>query len=93
VRTIDWSSAGPRLVGAGILVFCLVFWAATYLLDGKGAVEPLFVTTGGALLGIGQAAQALGELRQLRPASAESRDGGGIDDPVRRRAARACLLA
>jgi hypothetical protein len=68
VRTIDWSSAGPRLVGAGILVFCLVFWAATYLLDGKGAVEPLFVTTGGALLGIGQAAQALGELRQPPPA-------------------------
>jgi hypothetical protein len=30
-------------------------------------VEPLFVTTGGALLGIGQAAQALGELRQPPP--------------------------
>jgi hypothetical protein len=50
-----------------MLLFCLSFWAITYLADGKGAVEPLFVTTGGALLGIGQAAQALGELRHPPP--------------------------
>jgi hypothetical protein len=67
VRKVDWLSEAPRLVGAGMLLFCLAFWAITFLLDGKGAVEPLFVTTGGALLGIGQAAQALGELRQPPP--------------------------
>jgi hypothetical protein len=50
-----------------MLVFCVLFWAITFMVDGKGAVEPLFVTTGGALLGIGQAAQALGELRQPPP--------------------------
>lgn len=58
---IDWGSAGPKLLGAGILVFCLVFWAFT------NRVEPLFVTTGGALLAIGQGAQALGELRTAPP--------------------------
>lgn len=70
MRRIDWTSAGPRLLGALMLVFCLAFWAIT------DRVEPLFVTTGGGLLAIGQASQALGELR--RPT-----DVPDVDDPPR----------
>lgn len=54
---MDWGRSGPKLVGAGMLIFCLIFWALT------NRVEPLFVTTGGALLGIGLGADALAELR------------------------------
>jgi hypothetical protein len=55
---VDWASAGPRLLGAGIIVFCVIFWAFT------DRVEPLFVTTGGTLLAIGQGTEALIELRR-----------------------------
>jgi hypothetical protein len=61
VPPIEWSSAGPRLLGALILVFCVVFWAFT------NRVEPLFVTTGGGLLALGQGVQALAELKQPPP--------------------------
>lgn len=59
---VDWASAGPRLLGALILLFCVVFWAFT------DRVEPLFVTTGGGLLALGQGVQALAELKQPPPA-------------------------
>lgn len=61
MRSDDWASVAPEVIGGVILIFCLLFWAVT------NRVEPLFVTTGGALLGIGQATEALGELRRPTP--------------------------
>jgi hypothetical protein len=58
-RRIDWSSDGPKFLGAALIVAAFVFWMLT------NRVEPLFVTTGGGLVAIGQGAQALGELRRM----------------------------
>jgi hypothetical protein len=58
-RRIDWSSDGPKFLGAALIVAAFVFWMIT------GRVEPLFVTTGGGLVAIGQGAQALEELRKM----------------------------
>lgn len=53
----DWSEWFPKLMGGSILMFTVVFWAFT------NRVEPLFVTTGGGLLAIGQVAKARGEIK------------------------------
>jgi hypothetical protein len=58
-RRIDWSSDGPKFLGAALIVAAFVFWMIT------NRVEPLFVTTGGGLVAIGQGAQALEELRKM----------------------------
>ena len=57
---VDWQEWFPKLLGGVTLLACLIFWMLT------DRVEPLFVTTGGGLIAIGQGAKALGELR--RPA-------------------------
>lgn len=57
---VDWQEWFPKLLGAFLLLVCLIFWMVT------DRIEPLFVTTGGGLIAIGQGAKALGELR--RPA-------------------------
>jgi hypothetical protein len=54
----EWLAVVPQILGVAILVFCVVFWAVT------NRVEPLFVTTGGGLLALGQGAKALEELRK-----------------------------
>jgi hypothetical protein len=58
---MDWSEWFPKLLGGAILVFAVIFWAFT------DRVEPLFVTTGGTLLAIGQGARALTELKKPVP--------------------------
>lgn len=62
--TSEWAGAASRWVGIVGLMLCFLFWAVTYLLTGKGAVEPLFVTTFGGLLAVGAGATALDTLRQ-----------------------------
>jgi hypothetical protein len=61
VTGVDWASAGPKLLGAAILIFSVVFWAFTE------RVEPLFVTTGGGLVGSGYIIDGLLELRRPPP--------------------------
>lgn len=63
----EWLAFGPQLVGIGGLLFCLVFWAVTFIVTGKGAVEPLFVTTFGGLLTAGLGAEAVVTLKQPPP--------------------------
>jgi hypothetical protein len=58
LATIDWGEWFPKILGGLMLIFTVIFWAFT------DRVEPLFVTTGGGLLAIGQGAKALGELRR-----------------------------
>jgi hypothetical protein len=58
---INWGTAGPKLLGAGILIFSVVFWAFT------GRVEALFVTTGGGLVGSGYVLDGLMQLRHPPP--------------------------
>lgn len=58
-RTVDWSSDGPKLFGGLLVVAAFITWLFT------GRVEPLFVTTGGGLVAVGQGAQALAELKKL----------------------------
>ena len=74
-RGFDWRSDGPQVVGAAMLVFCLAFWALT------DRVEPLFVTTGGGLLGLGLGAEALAELRRPPdPPRVEAAETAGEDE-------------
>lgn len=60
----EWLALAPQAVGLFGLIFCLVFWAVTFLATGHGAAEPLFVTSFGGLLAAGQGAQAIAELKQ-----------------------------
>jgi hypothetical protein len=56
----EWSAAALRLFGMVGLLACFVVWVVTP----DHIVEPLFVTAFGALLAVGQGADALGELRR-----------------------------
>lgn len=54
---IDWSEWFPKLLAAAIMLFTVVFWAFT------NRVEPLFVTTAGGLLAIGQVGKARAQIK------------------------------
>ena len=53
----EWAAALPRWLGIMGLIACFLVWLLT------GRVEPLFVTTFGGLLAVGQGADALATLR------------------------------
>lgn len=72
LANVNWGSAGPKLLGAAILVFSVVFWAVT------DRVEPLFVTTGGGLVGSGYVLDGLLALRQPPPGPPPSPRGGPL---------------
>ena len=57
-RAVDWQEWFPKLLGGITLLACLIFWMMT------DRVEPLFVTTGGGLIALGQGARAITELRR-----------------------------
>jgi hypothetical protein len=62
----EWAAALPTWFGMMGLIACFVVWVAT----SDHIVEPIFVTTFGGLLGVGQAANALVVLK--RPPEAPS---------------------
>ena len=49
---VDWQEWFPKAIGGILLLVTLIFWMVT------DRVEPLFVTTGGGLLALGQVARA-----------------------------------
>jgi hypothetical protein len=57
----EWLALLPQVLGAAMVVFCLVFWAIT------DRVEPLFLTTGAGLLTVGIGAGAIAALRSPEP--------------------------
>jgi hypothetical protein len=69
----EWAAALPTWFGMMGLIACFVVWLAT------GRVEPLFVTTFGGLLGVGQAANALTALKEPPPPP----DAGRIPESTR----------
>jgi hypothetical protein len=56
----EWAAALPTWFGMMGLIACFVVWVAT----SQHIVEPIFVTTFGGLLGVGQAANALAVLKR-----------------------------
>lgn len=75
----EWGAVLPAWLGMLGLIASFLFWAATYLLTGKGAVEPLFVTTFGGLLALGAGAKALDTIRQAPQLPVPPNDPPGLE--------------
>lgn len=71
----------PQVIGAFGFMFSILFWAATFIATGKGALEPIFVTTSGGLLAVGLTAEAVASLRSSPPVPPPLPDPAGPDAP------------
>jgi hypothetical protein len=58
----EWGAVLPQWLGMGGLVFCAVVWLAT------SRIEPLLLSAFGGLIFVGQAGEALADLRRSPPA-------------------------
>lgn len=57
----EWGAVMPQWIGMGGLVFCALFWAWT------GRIEPLLLSAFGGLIFVGQAGEAVVNLRKAPP--------------------------
>jgi hypothetical protein len=57
----EWGAVVPQWIGIAGLIFCAVFWAAT------SRIEPLLLSAFGGLIFVGQAGEAVVQLRREPP--------------------------
>lgn len=72
---LAWFPVVLKYTGLGMTILMALFWAATFLITGSGAVEPALLALFGSMVGIGEAADAIRDFGLGRPNAADVRAG------------------